>query len=101
MDFLLSLFQQIRLYTESPSYRHKLRAKSPKLNIAGSNIKISLGGSGGGGSGKLRSRGRSQQQQPRDRDCREVVVHYGSELSLPHVSRHDSGKDINTKYTHT
>ena len=81
---------------DSPSYRNKFRAISPKLNNAGSDLKISLGG---GGSGKLRSRGRSQQQQPRDRDCREVMVHYGSELSLPHVSRHDSGKVINTKFS--
>ena len=27
----------------------------------------------------------------RDRECREVMVHYGTELALPHVSRHDSG----------
>ena len=46
------------------------------------------GGKHGNGKGKLRPRNRPQS---RDRDCREVVVHYGTSLSLPHVSRHDSG----------
>jgi len=34
---------------------------------------------------------RPKSHQTQDRDCREVMVHYGSALALPHVSRHDSG----------
>ena len=33
----------MKRYTESPSYRHKPSSKSPNLNIAGSDLKISLG----------------------------------------------------------
>ena len=34
---------------------------------------------------------RPRKAHGRDRDCREVMVHYGTALALPHVSRHDSG----------